>query len=48
MVDITATSRAHGDEADMLGADGLHPSAVMYALWAAQAQPAALRLLADR
>lgn len=48
MVDITAISRAHGGEAAMLAADGLHPSAAMYALWAAQVQPVALRLLAER
>jgi len=48
MVDITASSRAHDHQAVMLADDGLHPSAAMYALWAAQAQPAALRLLADR
>ncbi len=31
--DITATSRDRGDAADMLVADGLHPSAAMYARW---------------
>lgn len=32
-IDITPTSRDGGDEADMLAADGLHPSAAMYARW---------------
>ena len=45
-VDITGTSRAHGAQADMLVADGLHPSAAMHALWCAQALPVAQRLLA--
>jgi lysophospholipase L1-like esterase len=44
-VDITATSREHGGRADMLVADGLHPSAPMYALWARQALPVARGLL---
>jgi len=46
-VDITAISRARGAEPAMLADDGLHPSAAMYALWSAQAQPVAERLLAD-
>ena len=32
-IDITPTSRNRGGEADMLAADGLHPSAAMYARW---------------
>lgn len=32
-VDITAISRDRGGVVDMLAADGLHPSAAMYALW---------------
>lgn len=32
-IDITATSRDRGDASDMLAADGLHPSAAMYARW---------------
>ena len=43
-VDITAISRA-GNGPDMLAADGLHPSAAQYTLWAEAALPAALRLL---
>ncbi|KAF1712540.1 lysophospholipase [Pseudoxanthomonas kalamensis DSM 18571] len=39
-VDITAVSRAHGAEPNMLAADGLHPSAAMYAEWARLALPA--------
>lgn len=31
--DITPASRDQGDVADMLAADGLHPSAAMYARW---------------
>lgn len=32
-IDITPTSRDRGDDHDMLGDDGLHPSAAMYARW---------------
>ena len=46
-VDVTAVSRAHGGEAAMLAEDGLHPSAAMYAEWAALALPAARQLLAE-
>lgn len=45
-VDIAPVSRARGGEAAMLAADGLHPSAAMYALWAALALPAAREALA--
>ena len=45
-VDITPVSRVHGAEPAMLAADGLHPSAAMYALWAARALPVARQLLA--
>ncbi|HTI96848.1 MAG TPA: GDSL-type esterase/lipase family protein [Rudaea sp.] len=45
--DVTAISRDRGGAADMLAADGLHPSAAMYARWtvaiAIQAQAALLR-----
>lgn len=34
-VDITATSRDRGGDADQLAHDGLHPSAAMHARWAA-------------
>ncbi len=44
-VDITAASRARGGEAQMLAADGLHPSAAMYAQWTALALPVARTLL---
>ena len=44
-VDITPVSRERGGEADMLAADGLHPSAAMYALWAELALPATRALL---
>ncbi|MBN6151674.1 SGNH/GDSL hydrolase family protein [Xanthomonas sp. AmX2] len=45
-VDITAASRDRGGEAAMLAADGLHPSAAMYARWTALLLPAARDALA--
>lgn len=45
-VDITPISRARGGEAAMLAADGLHPSAAMYAEWTRLALPVARHLLA--
>ena len=47
-VDITAISRARGAEPEMLAADGLHPSAAMYAEWTRLALPWARTLLAPR
>ncbi|WP_416056564.1 SGNH/GDSL hydrolase family protein [Stenotrophomonas maltophilia] len=44
-VDITDISRAHGGDPAMIADDGLHPSAAMYALWAARALPMAAQLL---
>lgn len=44
-VDTAAISRLRGSEAAMLAADGLHPSAALYTLWAEQALPVARRLL---
>ncbi len=44
-VDITPVSRARGGEPGMLAEDGLHPSAAMYAEWAALALPVVRRLL---
>jgi len=44
-VDITQISRQLGAEPMMLAADGLHPSAAMYAQWARLALPVARRLL---
>src|SRR5262245_16712379 len=38
-VDITPASRQHGAEAEMIAADGLHPSAAMYTLWTRAALP---------
>ncbi|QNP41747.1 SGNH/GDSL hydrolase family protein [Lysobacter solisilvae (ex Woo and Kim 2020)] len=46
-VDITPASREHGTEAGMVAADGLHPSAAMYALWTQAALPVARKLLAQ-
>ncbi|MFC3716484.1 SGNH/GDSL hydrolase family protein [Luteimonas soli] len=45
-VDVTPVSRRRGAEAAMLVDDGLHPSAAMYAQWAALALPAARGMLA--
>jgi lysophospholipase L1-like esterase len=44
-VDITGISRDRGGDPDMLVADGLHPSAAMYARWAQAALPVARGLL---
>jgi lysophospholipase L1-like esterase len=44
-VDITGTSRDGGDAPGMLAADGLHPSAGMYARWTEAALPVARGLL---
>ncbi|MGH8032859.1 MAG: SGNH/GDSL hydrolase family protein [Luteimonas sp.] len=44
-VDITPVSRERGGEAAMLAADGLHPSAAMYAQWTRLALPVARTLL---
>ncbi len=45
-VDITTASRQRGGETDMLVADGLHPSAAMYARWAGLALPVVRNLMA--
>jgi len=45
-VDITPISRERGADAEMLAADGLHPSAAMYTLWTQAALPVARALLA--
>jgi lysophospholipase L1-like esterase len=46
-VDITPASREDGDADAMLVADGLHPSAAMYARWVECVLPVAHRLLAN-
>ena len=46
-VDITPVSRRRGAEAAMLVDDGLHPSAAMYAQWAALALSVARGMLAS-
>ncbi len=46
LVDITAASREGGGSAAMLAADGLHPSAAMYARWTGLLLPAARDALA--
>ena len=47
-VDVTAISRDRGDTAGMLAADGLHPSAAMYARWTAEIIPQARMALGGR
>ena len=44
-VSVTEASRAHGDDARFLAADGLHPSAEAYAEWARLVEPVARRAL---
>ncbi|QKW55595.1 SGNH/GDSL hydrolase family protein [Stenotrophomonas sp. NA06056] len=44
-VDITDISRDNGTDPAMIAEDGLHPSAVMYALWSARALPVTADLL---
>jgi lysophospholipase L1-like esterase len=46
-VDVTAASRAAGDRAEMLVADGLHPSAAAYRQWAQRILPAAQNALSS-
>lgn len=43
--DVTAMSRACGDEEGMLAEDGLHPSGAQYALWTQRLLPLARTLL---
>lgn len=45
-IDIAPVSRARGAEPAMLAADGLHPSAALYAEWARLALPTVRRRLA--
>lgn len=44
-VDTAPVSRTRGAEPAMVADDGLHPSAALYALWAAEAMPVAKGLL---
>jgi len=46
-VDVTAVSRDGADHADMLVADGLHPSAAMYRRWAELVLPQAQAALSS-
>ncbi|NKZ39292.1 MULTISPECIES: SGNH/GDSL hydrolase family protein [Oleiagrimonas] len=46
--DVTALSRACGDDAEMLTDDGLHPSAAQYTLWNQRLLPLARTLLRQR
>ena len=45
-VDITGVSRTLGEQAAMQTADGLHPSALMYAEWTRLALPYARAMVA--
>lgn len=45
-VDVTASSRAACDDARLIAADGLHPSAAMYAAWVELMAPQARAILA--
>lgn len=45
-VEITDISRQVGAEAELLAADGLHPSGKMYAAWVERALPVVLEMLA--
>ena len=47
-VDITPTSRRGGAEPEMIAADGLHPSAVMYEHWARLILPVAIEAVGRR
>ena len=47
-VDVTAISRSRGGDAGMLVADGLHPSAAMYARWTTVIAPQAQAALRQR
>lgn len=47
-VDVTSVSRTRGAEPEMLAPDGLHPSAAMYAEWAALTLPVLLDLIRTR
>lgn len=46
-VDVTHVSRRCADAPGLLAADGLHPSARQYALWAEAIAPPACRILSD-
>lgn len=46
-IDVTALSRACGDDRALLAADGLHPGPDQYARWAQQVLPVARRALAS-
>jgi len=46
-VNIASVSRARGGESTMVAEDGLHPSAMLYAEWAALALPVAVERLGN-
>ncbi len=45
-VDVTPASREMDREPELVAADGLHPSAALYARWVARMEPAVRRMLA--
>jgi lysophospholipase L1-like esterase len=45
-IDVTASSRAAGDDRNLIGVDGLHPSSALYGRWAALALPTATEAIA--
>jgi lysophospholipase L1-like esterase len=44
-IEITAISRLAATQPNLIAADGLHPSADMYALWAAEIEPHIIQLI---
>ena len=46
-VDVTGVSRRAAEEFDLIAADGLHPSAEMYALWVEQVLPVVMQVLTE-
>ena len=46
-IDITPTSRLASEQPDLIAADGLHPSGIMYAQWVELALPIACNILSQ-
>lgn len=46
--DVTPATRGMADDPALVAADGLHPSAAMYARWVDQLEPIARRILAEK
>ncbi len=47
-VDITPSTRAMGTDSKLVAADGLHPSAEMYAQWVSRMEETVGRMLAEK